>query len=142
MSGTSRTVLSFGLENPTLASSEAPGHAASLANDGDAATGWQAADNRPGAWWQVDLERIVTATQVQLTFPEEGNYRYKIEVSEDGVRWALVVDDSETTSTANHRTDSIPSGTPARFIRITFTGLPSARHAALQEATIFGWPAL
>jgi hypothetical protein len=32
----------FGLNNPTLASSETAGHAASFGNDGNAATFWQA----------------------------------------------------------------------------------------------------
>ena len=36
------SLMTFGLNNPTRASSEAPGHSGRLANDGNAATFWQA----------------------------------------------------------------------------------------------------
>ena len=90
----------FGLENPVRASSEAPGHGGSLANDGDVATFWQAAEGDTNAWWRVDLERIVTVSEDSLTFPKEGNWRYRVELSDDGSsNWKLVVDQTQTAST-------------------------------------------
>lgn len=53
-------VVTLGTENPTLTSSEAPGHSGRLANDGNPATFWQAAAGDTNAWWRVDLERIAT----------------------------------------------------------------------------------
>ena len=58
--------LVFGLKNPTRASSEAAGHLAPFGNDGDSGTFWQAADAQPGAWWEVDLERLVAISEVSL----------------------------------------------------------------------------
>ena len=72
----------FGLNNPTLASSEADGHAASFGNDGNAATFWQAKADDANPWWQVDLERVVTVNKTKLAFPAEGNWRYRIEISD------------------------------------------------------------
>ncbi len=53
-------IVHVGQENPTRASSEAPGHSGRLANDGNPATFWQAAAGDTNAWLRVDLERIVT----------------------------------------------------------------------------------
>jgi hypothetical protein len=53
-------------------------------NDGNAATFWQANAADSNAWWSVDLERMVTVSQTKLTFPAEANWRYRIEISNDG----------------------------------------------------------
>ncbi len=132
------TVMSFGLENPTRNSSEAPGHSSRMGNDGNASTFWQAANAAPNAWWQVDLERVVALTKTKLTFPTEGNYRYKIEVSEDALGWTLAVDRSQTSETEKIRSDAFPKPVTARFVRITFTALPAGESAALSEMEAFG----
>ena len=138
-SGATLTNTVFGLENPTLASSETPGHKASLGNDGNPATFWQAHANDLNAWWQVDLERIVTVSNTKLTFPAEGNWRYRIEISEDGSSdWKLVTDQTQTASTEKVRNDNAPSGTTGRFLRVTFTGLPAGQPAALAEVEASG----
>jgi len=128
----------FGRQNPTRTSSEAPGHNGRFANDGDPATYWQAADSMPNAWWQIDLERIVAINQIKLTFPTEGAYRYKVETSEDGSRWKMAVDQTNTNLTAKERTDTAPSGTVGRFVRVTFTSVPVGKPAALSEAQFTG----
>ena len=116
----------FGLNNPVLASSEAPGHPANAGNDGAAATFWQPRDNDLNPWWQVDLERAVTMTRAQLTFPAAGNYRYKIETSTDGQRWTLVADHTQTTATEAIRTDEFDQPISGHLLRVTFTGPPAA----------------
>ena len=105
-----------------------------MANDGNPATFWQSANSQANAWWQVDLERIVAVTQTKVVFPDEGNYRYKIETSEDGIRWKLAADQTQTALTAKERTDSAAPGTTGRFVRITFTTTPAGKPAALAEA--------
>jgi hypothetical protein len=130
---------SFGLENPTRASSEAATHSGRLANDGNAATFWQADAGDSNAWWRVDLERIVNVSKTQLTFPDAANYRYKLEISDDGSsNWKLVTDQAQTASTDQVRTDIAPSGVSGRFLRVTFSGLPAGKSAALAEVEIFG----
>lgn len=134
----SNTLLSLGRDNPTRASSEASGHSGSMANDGNLATFWQAADGGEDSWWQVDMERVVELTQAKLIFPAEGAWRYRIETSEDGSKWKFAVDKTGTDSTAKERTDKFPSGTIARFVRVTFTGLPPNTSAALVEVRFTG----
>jgi hypothetical protein len=138
-SGATRTNTVFGLENPTLASSEAPSHQASLGNDGNPTTFWQAQANDSNAWWQVDLERIVTVGNTRLTFPAEGNWRYRIEISDDGSSaWKPVADQTQTASSEKVRNDTAPSSATGRFLRVTFTGLPAGQPAALAEVEVFG----
>jgi hypothetical protein len=124
----------FGFNNPALASSEAPDHIARYANDGNAATFWQAQANDANAWWQVDLERAVTIEQTKITFPSADNYRYKIETSNDGAHWTLAADETSTTSTDKIRTDTLAKGIAGHLVRITFAG----KSAAVAEVEIVG----
>ena len=102
------------------------------------ATFWQAAAGDTNAWWQTDLERIVDCPKDRLIFPAEGDWRYKIEISVDGSQWKLAVDQTNGTATAKDRTATVPPGMIARFVRITFTGLPPDTAAALTEAQFTG----
>jgi hypothetical protein len=129
----------FGFANPTQASSEAPGHNASLGNDGNAATFWQASAADSNAWWSVDLERMVTVSQTKLTFPAEANWRYRIEISNDGsTGWKLVADQTQNTSTDKVRTDAVQQVASGRFLRVTFSGVPGGQPAALAEMEVVG----
>jgi hypothetical protein len=129
----------FGFQNPTQASSEAPGHNASLGNDGNAATFWQANAADTSAWWSVDLERMVAVSQTRLTFPAEANWRYRIEISNDGsTGWKLVADQTQNTSTDKVRTDAAQLVASGRFLRVTFTGVSGGQSAALAEMEVVG----
>ena len=117
----------LGLNNPTRASSEAPGHSGRLANDGNPATFWQAAAGDTNAWWRVDLERIVTVSQTKLTFPTEGNWRYTIEISDDGENgWKIISDQTQNAGSAKIQIQPAGSGAHGRFLRVTFAGTPGA----------------
>ena len=130
---------SFGLENPARASSEAPGHGSRLANDGNVATFWQANDRDTNAWWRVDLEHIVMVSQTKITFPSEGNWRYRIEISDDGsADWKLVADQSQSTSAGRVRADAAQNGACGRFLRVTFAGLPAGKPNAIAEVEVLG----
>jgi hypothetical protein len=126
----------FGLNNPTLASSEADGHSASLGNDGNAATFWRAKADDANPWWQVDLERVIAVSQTRIIFPSEGNYRYRIEFSNDQVHWAPGVDQTGKLTTDKSRTDAVVPAVTGRFVRVTFTGKP----AAVAELEVVGRP--
>ena len=134
------TAITFGLNNPTRASSEAPGHTGRLANDGNQATCWQADTADTNAWLRIDLERIVTVTKSKLIFPFTGNWRYKVEVSDDGEsNWKLFADQTKTSSTGKERIDTVPDNPPrGRFVRVTFAGIPDNQAAALAELEFFG----
>ena len=134
------STLSFGLNNPTRASSEAPGHSGRMANDGNSATFWQAADGDMNAWLRIDLERIVTVSKTKLTFPTDGNWRYRVELSDDGENnWRLITDQTQTASTARERTDTAASNAPrGRFVRVTLAGTPDGKAPALAEMEVSG----
>lgn len=131
------TATTYGRGNPTRASSEAHGHSGGLGNDGDPATFWQAAT--PGAaWWQIDLERMVAIQKFALLFPEKGAWRYRVEVSEDGLRWKLAVDQTSSAATARDRTDNAAPGVTGRFVRVTIIGAPADKPAAISEFSATG----
>ncbi len=124
----------FGRENPTRTNSEAPGHSSRFANDGNPATFWQAASGGAGIWWQVDLERIVAISSARIDFPREGAWRYKIEVSEDGLHWKLLSDQSKSDSKAKERTHEVAPAVVGRFVRVTFVSTPPGTLPAIAGA--------
>jgi len=136
---TGGSLLTLGLNNPTRASSESPGHSGRLANDGNAATYWQAADGDTNAWLRIDLERNATVNSVKLSFPFEGNWRYRVEISDDGnSNWKMVSDQTQTASNAKEQTLSAASGARGRFLRVTFVGTQDGKPAALAEMEALG----
>jgi hypothetical protein len=130
----------WGQDNPTLASSEAPDHAAILANDNNPATYWQAASGDSNAWWRVDLERLVNVNFVRLSFPSDGNWRYRVDVSNDGIHdWRLLADESQTTNNRRDRTDSVPHGSiRGRYLRVTIFSAPPGQAPGLSEVRAMG----
>ncbi len=129
----------FGLENPTRASSEAADHSGRFANDGKVDTFWQAADEDENPWLRVDLERIVTVRGTKLTFPAAGDWRYKIEVSDDGEsHWKLVADQSQMAVAEGVRQDSAAPAARGRFLRVTIFGYPHGHPPSLSEIEVSG----
>ena len=91
------------------------------------------------AWWCVDLERLVTISSVKLTFPFDGNWRYRVEISDDGNSgWRLLSDQSQNPAGTSTQTLSAMAGARGRFLRVTFVGTPDARPAALSEVEALG----
>jgi len=137
---TAFATITTGRDNPTRASSEAPGHSGRLANDGDSTTFWQADTGDTNAWLRVDLEKTVTVNQMKLTFPTEGIWRYRIEISEDGESgWRLLADQTQSTVTSAERTNQV-KGSPAhgRFVRISFVGPSPGKSPGLAELEVTG----
>jgi hypothetical protein len=137
--GANGSPVTLGLENPTRASSEAPGHSGRLANDGNPATFWQAAAGDTNAWWRVDLERIVTVQKTKLTFPTEGNWCYKIEISDDGENgWKIISDQTQSANSAKIQTQPAVNGAHGRFLRVSIAGTPANQSPALAEVEVQG----
>lgn len=133
------SVLTLGMNNPTRASSEAPGHSARLANDGNPASFWQAASGDDSPWVSVDLERIVKASSVKLTFPIEGVWRYRVEISDEGNSgWKLISDQTQSASITKTQTLPAAEGAHGRFVRVSFVGTPERKPAALAEVELSG----
>ena len=133
------STLTLGMNNPTTASSEAPAHSGRFANDGSGATFWQANPGDKNPWLAVDLERIAAISGVKVTFPSDGNWQYRVEISDDGKSgWKLVSDQSATANTAKTQTLTAASGARGRFLRVSFMGTPNATPAALAELEATG----
>jgi hypothetical protein len=127
----------FGRDNPTLASSQALGHSARLANDGDISTFWQATKEETNSWWQMDLERILTVRKTRLLFPTEGDHRYKIELSPDQIKWNLFADESRKPLPGTNEVNA-GFGTTGRFLRVTLNGNTAKQPASLSEVQVWG----
>jgi hypothetical protein len=133
-------VITTGRNNPTRTSSEAPAHSGRMANDGNPATFWKAAENDRNAWLRIDLEKVLTVNRTRILFPAEGNWRYKIEVSEDGESdWKLVADQSQTGNTFRGRTDIVTADAPrGRFLCVTVVGGPAGQAGGVAEVEVAG----
>jgi len=129
----------FGGNTPTRSSSEAAAHSARLANDGDSATFWQAAAGDAMPWLRIDLERIVNIGKSRLTFPAAGDWRYRVEVSEDGERnWMPLKENARPAPGESVCEDVAPVPVRGRFLRVTMLGSPVGRQPAVAEIEAFG----
>ncbi|MEU4834726.1 discoidin domain-containing protein [Streptosporangium sp. NPDC023615] len=118
------------------ADSSQSGRGASLANDGDTATRWCAADGGTGHWWQVDLGSAATLTGTEVRWEFARSYGYHVSVSTDGSTWTRVADRTASTSTAQVRSDTFSA--TARYVRITVTGLAASTWASIADVKVFG----
>ncbi len=133
------SIMTFGQANPTRVSSETAGHSGRFANDGNAATFWQADANDTNTWLCVDLERIVTISSVKLIFPSEGNRHYRVEISEDGNdSWKSISDQTQSVIREKTQMLSGMNSVPGRFLRVMFFGKPGAKPAELAEIEAIG----
>jgi beta-galactosidase len=130
-----KALVDLSLNRPTDASSSAASHTSRLANDGDANTFWQAGSDAE-AWWQVDLEARCRIDTVKIMFSEDRDYSYRLETSEDGVSWKVIVARGNFGSNFRERIEQLPSGTAARFVRVTLDRMPGG----LAEVQVTGSP--
>ncbi|MCS7034399.1 MAG: discoidin domain-containing protein, partial [Phycisphaerae bacterium] len=128
-------VVNVALNRPSRASTESPGHPARHGNDGDSTTFWESTDSE--AWWMVDLEGYYQISGSRVTFPNAGNWRFFVEISEDGHRWTEAVNRRETPSVSAVRQDIYPPGATARYWRITLLGTADSV-AQLAEVEVHG----
>ncbi len=129
---------SISINHPASASSEAPGHTANLAIDGDLKTGWQAVDTDRNPWWQVDLEGFYSIQSVQTTFGDGANHQYKIEASPDGNTRTLLADPTQAGSTLGMRTDTCKRNEHNRYLRLTLYELNPGQPPLVEEIGVQG----
>ncbi|WP_258530638.1 AbfB domain-containing protein [Paenibacillus taichungensis] len=98
--------------------STASGSSVSNVNDGNYQTSWAASSNTWPAWWQVDFGAPKTITEIDISWfmykGSEGYYKYKIEISNDGVNYSTL--DRTTNTTYGFTTDAVHF--TARYVRI------------------------
>ncbi|NUP80800.1 MAG: hypothetical protein HOV96_24955, partial [Nonomuraea sp.] len=118
------------------ADSSQSGRLPSLANDGDPATRWCAADGGTGHWWQVDLGSATALSGTEVRWEFARNYKYHVSVSTDGATWTRVADRTASTATAQVQNDTFTA--TARYVRITVTGLAASTWASIADFKVFG----
>ena len=138
--GSESTSQNVALNHPASASSEAPGHTAGLAIDGDLKTGWQATENDANPWWQVDLEALYSIQSVETTFGDAASHHYRIEASPDGNTWKPLADLTQSTSIDQVRNDSCAQNDHNRYLRLTLTGTAANHPPLIEEIKIMGKP--
>ncbi|WP_228469727.1 AbfB domain-containing protein [Paenibacillus sp. JNUCC31] len=98
--------------------STASGSSASHVNDGNYQTSWAASSNTWPAWWQVDFGAPKTITEIDISWfmykGSEGYYKYKMEISNDGVNYSTL--DRTSNTTYGFTTDAVHF--TARYVRI------------------------
>jgi hypothetical protein len=80
----------FGRDNPTQASSAAPGHASRRVNDGDPATCWKPEAQDAEPWIAVDLERIVAIKRIVVRPCGPGRYALEADVEQLNGQWLVL----------------------------------------------------
>jgi beta-galactosidase len=128
----------FGLNNPTFASSQTGSHPAGAAADGNNATWWQPADNdaAPALW--LDTEKGLDMSQITVDFPQKAVWKATVEGSIDGKTWTVIADFTDNTTpltrwTYNKNGNNLKT---FRFVRVSF---PSASSAAIAEIRVKGY---
>ncbi len=126
----------FGLNNPTFASSSAPDHSSRLVNDGDPATYWAPAPGDAAMSVTVDMERVVEVYGLSLTFPQAAPYGFIAEVQDRQGNWQKLVEQVEGQEMAQTRTFETDAH-EGRNVRIRLR-VPAGAIAGLSEVRITG----
>lgn len=146
----------------THASSSDPNHAPQLAVNEDVRNWWVAGSSEPGQWIELDLGSTYAVHAVQINtadhalselVPERTDGQdtmaghraidpgihtahLRIEVSEDGLRWRAVSDESRDSA---HRLIVLDKPETARFVRVSSeTLMPFGAPMALSGVRVFG----
>jgi len=90
------------------------------------------------AWWRVDLENFYFVSHVKSAFEKAVNYRFRVEVSEDGDNWRVASDQSARTSADQVCAIPLETNPRARFLRVTYTGLPDGVWPSHREVEVSG----
>jgi hypothetical protein len=103
-------------------------------NDGVADTRWIAADDKFPQWWSVDLGAVQPIGRVEIDWPKDRTFSYRIETSDDGTNYTTAVD--KTAAKAGGTTsDKVAAKT--RYVRVTVTGANTGG-ASITDLRVFG----
>ncbi len=101
------------------ASSTQSGHPAEHALDGDPATRWCADGSSYPQWLQIELETPRIIRSIEIDWESRGAaYQYRVEGSNDGQSWRMLLDQSKNTKAGLGR-ELLTAQEETRFVRIT-----------------------
>ncbi|MBR4620409.1 MAG: beta-galactosidase [Salinivirgaceae bacterium] len=121
----------LGTNNPTFARSNAPGHSAGMAADGDEQTFWQPAPTDKAPQWVLDTERGITLKRVEVTLGGATD-DVTVSISNDGGYYIQLAhyDRAPQKIIIEHNDLTM------RFLKLNFG---SPENAKIIEAKVFGW---
>lgn len=126
----------FGLNNPTFATTSAVGHGSQLVNDGNAETYWAPTAGDPVMGVTIDLERVVEIHRLTLTFPRTTGCGFIAEVQDGQGNWKKLVE--QVAGQDNRQTRTLETETLAgRRIRVRLRPTADAP-AELSELLVTG----
>lgn len=122
--------MDLSIHKTATASSSLEGFGPERAADNTIKTWWSAKSGAAGEWLTVDLGRKSKIYALQTNFADQDfgfydakaaklPYRYTVEFSGDGNKWATVFDKSGNTSCNPHELLLLPRPLKARYVRIT-----------------------
>ncbi len=123
----------FGLHNPTRASSSAPGHSPAQANDGNPASFWQPGADDGHPWILIDPERMLTYRRLSIRFAAAGRCAVSAEAQAVDGSWQAL-------ASAKGSSDTLDLATPAvsgKSLRLSLT-VPSGATCGIAEIGIMG----
>jgi len=126
----------FGLNNPTDASSSAPGHSSRLVDDGDAGTYWAPAPGDPAMSVTVDTERLVEVHRLTLSFPQDAAYGFVAEIQDAQGLWQPLVEQAPGSDSRRERSVATKAIT-GRRVRVRLL-VPAGAVAGLSELRVAG----
>ncbi|NDV80927.1 family 43 glycosylhydrolase [Bacteroides sp. 51] len=116
---------------PASSSSALLDYKVEYANDEQVETWWAAETGNAGEWWQTDLGKTVEVKALQVNFADHDftnkaensyvYYQYKVEASNDGNNWKVIVDQTQNKKDAPHELFVLENPIETRFLRITNT---------------------
>ncbi|MGW3624903.1 discoidin domain-containing protein [Streptomyces sp. NPDC000880] len=129
------------LKKPVTASSDSEGNIPEKAVDGDLSTRWAQGLGLPDpSWIQVDLGAQYDVNGAITTFEKSSGYKYRIEVSADGVNWETLEDHTSANTTASTNYAHTAEPVPGRFVRLTVTGT-SGNGGSVYDFQVYDTPA-
>jgi len=127
----------YGLNNPTFASSSRKGHSPGLAADGNEDSYWMPAEDDRSAYWILDTERGLMLNYVTARFTEKVMCNFKIEISDDKETWYPIGVYNASDNEQDIRLE-LEKPLKMRFIRFSFTTNESCDMPRLAEVRAEG----
>ena len=117
--------------------------------DENPSTLWCAQSGNAGEWVKMDLGNIYSVRAVQVNFGDldqieaqgdsYGAYKYTVDVSEDGISYATLIDMRENEAVNSHPYFPLDDVTRFRYIRLTsFGDAPAEGKLAVSGIRVFG----
>ncbi|MDR1682323.1 MAG: family 43 glycosylhydrolase [Candidatus Symbiothrix sp.] len=109
---------------------------------------WTAQTGNAGEWLQVDLEKQTNVHAIQVNFADQDfsvlanptsyvYYQYKIEKSDNGTDWTLLIDKTQNTADAPHELIVLDEAVKTHYLRIVNTKTMNGKFS-LSGFRIFG----